>query len=111
MRSQVWCDAFRLAKIKKWIDENDTGAMLIPLSVALESKLVDMPDDERQAYCATNKVTSALGKIITTGFKSLQLQYFFTAGKDEVKAWTIQVRGAVAIVPMEIKLRFILSFF
>ena len=25
-----------------------------------------------------------------TGFKTLQLQYFFTAGKDEVKAWTIQ---------------------
>ncbi len=33
---------------------------------------------------------SALEKIIVTGFKALQLQYFFTAGKDEVKAWTIQ---------------------
>ena len=33
---------------------------------------------------------SALEKIIVTGFKTLQLQYFFTAGKDEVKAWTIQ---------------------
>ena len=39
-----------------------------------------------------NFVTSALAKIITTGFKALQLQYFFTAGKDEVKAWTILVR-------------------
>ena len=36
--------------------------------------------------------SSALSKIITTGFKALQLQYFFTAGKDEVKAWTILVR-------------------
>lgn len=36
-------------------------------------------------------LSSALGKIITTGFKALQLQYFFTAGKDEVKAWTILV--------------------
>lgn len=34
---------------------------------------------------------SALDKIITTGYKALQLQYFFTAGEDEVKAWTIQV--------------------
>ena len=33
---------------------------------------------------------SALEKIIVTGFKTLQLEYFFTAGKDEVKAWTIQ---------------------
>lgn len=32
---------------------------------------------------------SALDKIIVTGYKALQLIYFFTAGKDEVKAWTI----------------------
>ena len=27
------------------------------------------------------------------GYKALNLQYFFTSGKDEVKAWTVQVRG------------------
>lgn len=34
---------------------------------------------------------SVLDKIIVQGYKALQLQYFFTAGPDEVKAWTIQV--------------------
>lgn len=34
---------------------------------------------------------SALDKIIVQGYKALQLEYFFTAGPDEVKAWTIQV--------------------
>ena len=34
---------------------------------------------------------SALDKIILQGYKALQLQYFFTAGPDEVKCWTIQV--------------------
>lgn len=34
---------------------------------------------------------SALDKIILQGYKALQLQYFFTSGHDEVKAWTIQV--------------------
>lgn len=34
---------------------------------------------------------SALEKIIVNGYKALNLQYFFTSGKDEVKAWTIQV--------------------
>ena len=29
-------------------------------------------------------------KIIVQGYKALGLQYFFTAGPDEVKAWTIQ---------------------
>lgn len=31
-----------------------------------------------------------MDKIVKTGYKALQLEYFFTAGKDEVKAWTIQ---------------------
>lgn len=34
--------------------------------------------------------TSNVDKIIKTGYNALQLQYFFTAGADEVKAWTIQ---------------------
>ena len=37
-----------------------------------------------------NNTTSALDKIVKIGYKALQLEYFFTAGKDEVKAWTIQ---------------------
>lgn len=78
-----------LAKIKEWVDTNDSGAVIIPLSGALESKLVDMGPEEGEKYLQEVGTQSALSKIITTGFKALQLQYFFTAGKDEVKAWTI----------------------
>lgn len=35
---------------------------------------------------------SALAKIIKAGYAALQLEYFFTAGPDEVRAWTIRVR-------------------
>lgn len=35
--------------------------------------------------------SSALDKIIVQGYKALNLEYFFTAGADEVKAWIIQV--------------------
>jgi len=52
-------------------------------------------DDERKAYCEETKCTSILDKIVVQGYKALQLQYFFTAGEDEVKAWTIQ-RGSTA---------------
>ncbi|XP_015752724.1 PREDICTED: obg-like ATPase 1 [Acropora digitifera] len=48
-----------------------------------------MDPEESEKYLKEAKTQSALAKIITTGFKALQLQYFFTAGKDEVKAWTI----------------------
>uniref|UniRef100_A0A0K0DHP2 Obg-like ATPase 1 n=1 Tax=Angiostrongylus cantonensis TaxID=6313 RepID=A0A0K0DHP2_ANGCA len=85
-----------LPRIKEWIDNNDPGATLIPFSGAFESKLLDMPDDEREKYLKENQTSSNLDKIVHSGYKALQLEYFFTCGKDEVKAWTIQVRGTLA---------------
>jgi len=79
-----------LPKIKQFIDEHDPGATIIPLSATFELKLIEMPDDERAKYIKEVGVQSALEKIIKAGFKALQLEYFFTSGKDEVKAWTIQ---------------------
>ncbi|KAK7078841.1 Obg-like ATPase [Halocaridina rubra] len=79
-----------LMKIKEWIDTNDPGAMLIPFSGVMESKLVDMSDEEKEAFLKEQGTTSALDKIIVQGYNALQLMYFFTAGPDEVKAWTIQ---------------------
>lgn len=34
--------------------------------------------------------TCMIPKIILTGFKCLKLIYFFTAGVDEVRCWTIR---------------------
>ncbi|XP_042872911.1 obg-like ATPase 1 [Penaeus japonicus] len=79
-----------LVKIKEWIDANDPGAICIPFSGVFELKLADMEAEERANYLKENNLTSALDKIILQGYKALQLQYFFTAGPDEVKAWTIQ---------------------
>ncbi|ROT68086.1 putative obg-like ATPase 1 isoform X5 [Penaeus vannamei] len=79
-----------LVKIKEWIDANDPGAICIPFSGVFELKLAEMEPEERANYLKENNLTSALDKIILQGYKALQLQYFFTAGPDEVKAWTIQ---------------------
>jgi obg-like ATPase 1 len=79
-----------LPKIKEWIDKNDEGGVLIPFSGSLELKLVEMEPEEREAYLKEQGATSALDKIVKTGYKALQLEYFFTSGKDEVRAWTIQ---------------------
>jgi len=79
-----------LIKIKEWIDKHDPGSILIPFSGALETKLADMPEDEAASYLKEIGATSGLEKIILQGYKALQLQYFFTAGPDEVKCWTIQ---------------------
>ncbi|XP_053677864.1 obg-like ATPase 1 [Anopheles nili] len=80
-----------LPKIKEWIDKNDPGAPIIPFSGAFEHQLAELETDaDRKAYEEEHKCVSVLDKIITTGYKALQLEYFFTAGPDEVKAWTIQ---------------------
>lgn len=78
-------------KIKEWVDKNDPGSSIIPFSGAFENKLVEFEDEnERKAYIEEQKCPSSLDKIITSGFKALQLEYFFTAGPDEVRAWVVQ---------------------
>ncbi|XP_072181141.1 obg-like ATPase 1 [Diadema setosum] len=79
-----------LAKIKEWVDTNDPGASVIPISASLEATLFDMPDEDKEKYLQEHSTTSVLEKVIKLGYKTLQLEYFFTAGKDEVRAWTIQ---------------------
>ncbi|XP_041809263.1 obg-like ATPase 1 [Chelmon rostratus] len=79
-----------LVKIKEWVDAHDPGALVIPVSGAIESKLFDMEEESRNKYCEEQKTQSVLTKIIKTGYAALQLEYFFTAGPDEVRAWTVR---------------------
>ncbi|XDC71672.1 hypothetical protein R6Z07F_002845 [Ovis aries] len=79
-----------LIKIKEWVDKYDPGALVIPFSGALELRLQELSAEERQKYLEANMTQSALPKIIKAGFAALQLEYFFTAGPDEVRAWTIR---------------------
>lgn len=50
-----------------------------------------MDEGARIDYLKEVQTTSVLDKIVKTGYKALCLECFFTAGKDEVRAWTIQV--------------------
>ena len=85
-----------LPKIKAWVDENNPGDLIIPFSVAFESQLVLLPDTaDKAAFQEEKAAQSALPKIIVAGYHALQLIYFFTAGADEVRAWTIR-RGSKA---------------
>lgn len=83
-----------LPKIFEWVKEHG-GEPIIPFSGALEQQLHDMPEDEAAKFCKENETSSVLPKIITTGFRAIQLIYFFTAGSDEVKCWQIR-KGAKA---------------
>ena len=85
-----------LPKIKAWIDEHNPGDPLIPFSVALEERLAQMASDEERAEEEKRiGAVSALGKITTAGYASLDLIRYFTCGPVEVRAWTIR-RGTKA---------------
>lgn len=43
-----------------------------------------MEEEKLEEHLKELNATSALKKIIVTGFKALGLEYFFTAGPDEV---------------------------
>jgi len=50
---------------------------------------MDMSEADKDALFKEVNANSALDKIIVNGYTALGLMYFFTAGEDEVKAWTI----------------------
>ncbi|KAG2203214.1 hypothetical protein INT46_008998 [Mucor plumbeus] len=79
-----------LPDIQKWVDENNKGDLIIPLSVSIESKLADMSKEEQIAYLNDNSIESQLPRVILAGYKALDLIHYFTCGKQEVRAWTVR---------------------
>ena len=80
-----------LPKIKEWIDLHAPGDLLIPFSAAFEQALSALETaEQKEAFQKDIGAVSALPKIITAGYHALHLCYFFTAGEDEVRAWTIR---------------------
>ena len=65
------------------IDEVDPGATAILYSAQYELDFLDADDDTKAKM--SEEAPSQLDKIITNGFKGLGLEYFFTAGPDEVR--------------------------
>jgi GTP-binding protein YchF len=69
---------------------NSKGADVVKISAKVEEELLGLEDKERQEFLESYGVNeSGLEKIIRTGFHTLGLSSFFTAGPKEVRAWTI----------------------
>ncbi|RXJ92871.1 redox-regulated ATPase YchF [Malaciobacter molluscorum] len=67
------------------------GADVIMLCAKIEEELVGLEDDEAKEFLTDLGVQeSGLEQIIHTAFDKLGLQSYFTAGKVEVRAWTIK---------------------
>lgn len=80
-----------LKPIYEWVQKNAPGSAMIPYCGSYEEELQDMNGDaERAAQLKEDETTSAMNKILTTGFHMVHLINFFTSGPDEVRAWIIR---------------------
>jgi hypothetical protein len=72
------------------------GAQVVAVSAKIEAEIAELPDDEAAAFLEELGLSeSGLTKLIKAGYSLLGLINFFTAGADEVRAWTI-VKGTKA---------------
>lgn len=67
------------------------NAKVIKVCAKVEEELSDLEDEEKMAFLKDLGIQeSGLDKLIKATYTLLGLQTFFTAGKDEVRAWTFK---------------------
>jgi ribosome-binding ATPase len=72
------------------------GAKVVPICAALESQIAELDPADRPDFLASAGLTEpGLNAVIRSGYELLGLITFLTAGKQEVRAWTVR-RGSTA---------------
>ena len=67
---------------------------VIPTSVKIEHEISLLDDEELEEYIELLEIDEpVVNKIIIEGYKILGLQTFFTAGPNELRAWTTKVNS------------------
>ncbi len=72
------------------------NSMVVAICAAIEAEIVQLEEDEKAEFLADLGLDEpGLNRVVRTGYKLLNLATYFTAGVQEVRAWTISV-GATA---------------
>ena len=72
------------------------GSEFITLSIKLESEISELDNDEKIVFLKELGLEEpALERLIRKSYSSLGLGTFFTAGKEEVRAWVLK-KGSLA---------------
>ncbi|MDF2776465.1 MAG: GTP-binding protein YchF [Geminicoccaceae bacterium] len=87
-----------LRALRAAIAASGEHAEVVPFSAKIEAELAELPPEDRADFLASLGLESAgLDRLIRAGYHLLGLQTYFTAGEQEVRAWTIH-RGDTAPV-------------
>lgn len=88
---------FVIANVDEEDINKDLGLDTIPVCAKTESELSDLSEEEQVQYLKELGIEqSGLERVITEGYKILDLISFLTAGEKEVRAWTIK-KGTNAV--------------
>ena len=85
-----------LAALRAAVAASGEQSEIVPFSAKIEAELAELPPEDRGDFLASLGLESAgLDRLIRAGYHLLGLQTYFTAGEQEVRAWTIH-RGDTA---------------
>jgi GTP-binding protein YchF len=79
-----------LTALREAVRQSGEHAQVVPFSARIEAELAELPPEERGEFLSSLGLESAgLDRLIRAGYELLGLETYFTAGEQEVRAWTI----------------------
>lgn len=78
-----------VAKVREYASAE--GAEVVPISAKVESEIAELEGEDRDLFLQELGLSeSGLNRLIRAAYKLLGLSTYFTAGVQEVRAWTIR---------------------
>ncbi len=76
-------------RVVEWAEKE--GSAVLPICAEMEAQIAELPKDERELFLSELGITSSgLDKLVEKSYDLLGLMSYLTAGKPEVRAWTIK---------------------
>jgi GTP-binding protein YchF len=84
-----------LKRLREAVAASGEHAEVVPFSAKIEAELAELPEEDRRAFLDSLGIESAgLDRLIRASYHLLGLATYFTAGEQEVRAWTIHAGDA-----------------
>jgi len=81
-----------LDKVKEIAADED--AIVVPVCAAIEAEIAELDDADKEEFLdSIGQSEPGLNRVIRAGYDLLNLHTYFTAGKKEVRAWTVKINS------------------
>lgn len=78
-------------QLKEIIGISNPETRVVPVCAKLEADMVEMSEEEKHEFLSEmGLISTGLDNLIKASYDALGLEYYFTAGEQEVRAWTIK---------------------